>query len=148
MWLFTTNFILKPQIRTKKQNKTTTTTTISQYGFLATYMYLKQVRVFFCFVFCCLFVWLCFVLFLFFSLNCVCVIRFGHIIRFIHPIHRFKSSDWFEKGHMTWIIFDNDHVWKLIHVCVIFYYFPDSRRRCHSCRIWNSIAYFPDFTFR
>ena len=35
----------------------------------------------------------------------------------IHPIHRFKSSDWLKEGHMTWIIFDNVHVWKLIHVC-------------------------------
>ena len=34
----------------------------------------------------------------------------------IHHIHRFKSSDWLKKGHMTWIIFDNVHVWKLIHV--------------------------------
>ena len=33
-------------------------------------------------------------------------------------------------------------------MCVSFYYFPDSRRSCHSCRIWNSIAYFPDFTVR
>ena len=47
---------------------------------------------------------------------------------------------------MTWIIFDNVHVWK--STCVIFHYFPDSRRNCHSCRIWNSIAYFPDFTVR
>ena len=23
----------------------------------------------------------------------------------IHPIHRFKSSDWLKEGHMTWIIF-------------------------------------------
>ena len=36
---------------------------------------------------------------------------------FIHPIHRFKSSDWLKEGHMTWIIFNNVHVWKLIHVC-------------------------------
>ena len=34
-----------------------------------------------------------------------------------HPIHRFKSPDWLKEGHMTWIIFDNVHVWKLIHVC-------------------------------
>ena len=33
-------------------------------------------------------------------------------------------------------------------MCVSFYYFPDSRRSCFSCRIWNSIAYFPDFTVR
>ena len=26
-----------------------------------------------------------------------------------------------------------------------FYYFPDPRKSCHSCRIWNTIAYFPDF---
>ena len=64
----------------------------------------------------------------------------------IHLIRRFKSSDWLKEGHMTWIIFDNVHVWKLIHVCYLFFYFPDSQRRCHSCRIWNSIAYFPDFT--
>ena len=31
-------------------------------------------------------------------------------------------------------------------MCVSFYYFPDSRRSCHSCQIWNSLAYFPDFT--
>ena len=34
----------------------------------------------------------------------------------IHFIHRIKSSDWLKEGHMTWIIFDNVHVWKLIHV--------------------------------
>ena len=44
----------------------------------------------------------------------------------IHRIHRFKSSDWLKEGHMTWIIFDNVHVWKLIRV-LFFYYFPDSR---------------------
>ena len=32
------------------------------------------------------------------------------------PIHKLKSSDWLKEGHMTWIIFDNVHVWKLIHV--------------------------------
>ena len=44
---------------------------------------------------------------------------FGHAslhITCIHPIHRFTSSDWIKEGHMTWIIFDNVHVWKLIHV--------------------------------
>ena len=41
---------------------------------------------------------------------------------FIHPIHRFKSSDWL-KGHMAWISFDNVHVGKLT-VCVSFYFFP------------------------
>ena len=35
----------------------------------------------------------------------------------MHPIHRFKSSDLLKEGHMTWIIFDNVHDWKLIHVC-------------------------------
>ena len=35
----------------------------------------------------------------------------------IHLIHRFKSSDWLKEGHMTWIILDKVHVWKLIHVC-------------------------------
>ena len=44
------------------------------------------------------------------------IINFG-IYTIIHPIHRFKSSDWLKEGHMTWIIFDNVHVWKLIHVC-------------------------------
>ena len=34
----------------------------------------------------------------------------------IHPIHRLKLSDWSKQGHMTWINFDNFHVWKLIHV--------------------------------
>ena len=37
--------------------------------------------------------------------------------QFIHPIQRFKSSDWLKEGYMAWIIFDNVHVWKLIHVC-------------------------------
>ena len=37
----------------------------------------------------------------------------------IHPIHRLKLSDWLKEGHMTWIIFDNVHVWKLIHVCYL-----------------------------
>ena len=40
----------------------------------------------------------------------------------IHRIHRFKSSDWLKEGHMTWIIFDNVHVWKLIHVCYFLLY--------------------------
>ena len=46
----------------------------------------------------------------------------GRLFDVIHPIHRCKSSDWL-KGHMTWIIFDNVHVWKLIHVCY-FLLFP------------------------
>ena len=53
-----------------------------------------------------------------------------------HPIHSFKSSDWLKEGHMIWISFDDVHVWKLIHVCQ-FLLFPDSRRSCYSCRIWN-----------
>ena len=47
----------------------------------------------------------------------------GCIVHFIHPIHRFKSSDWIKEGHMTWIIFDNVRVWKLIHMCY-FLLFP------------------------
>ena len=54
--------------------------------------------------------------------------RFSHIVChmpvlcnesfiFIHPIHRFKSSDWLKEDHMTWISFDNVHAGKLIHVC-------------------------------
>ena len=41
------------------------------------------------------------------------------IISIIHTIHRLrpKLSDWLKEGHMTWIIFDNVHVWKLTHVC-------------------------------
>ena len=31
-------------------------------------------------------------------------------------MNRFKSSDWLKEGNMTWIIFDNIHVWKVIHV--------------------------------
>ena len=55
-------------------------------------------------------------------------------------IHRFKSSDWLKEGYMTWIIFDNVHVWKLTHVC---YFFTISLTleeafSEHSCRIWNS----------
>ena len=30
-------------------------------------------------------------------------------------------------------------------MCVSFYYFPDCRRTCHSCLIWNSIAYITTF---
>ena len=45
-----------------------------------------------------------------------------------HPIHRLKSSDWLKEGHMILIIFNNIHVWKLIHVC-FFYYFPDSKKK-------------------
>ena len=42
----------------------------------------------------------------------------------IHPIHRFKWFDWLKKeSHMTWIIFNNVHVCKLIHVCY-FLLFP------------------------
>ena len=40
----------------------------------------------------------------------------GKIDYIIHPIRRFKSSDSLKEGHMTWIIFDNFHVLKLIHV--------------------------------
>ena len=28
----------------------------------------------------------------------------------------YAPADWLKEGHMTWIIFDNVHVWKLIHV--------------------------------
>ena len=42
---------------------------------------------------------------------------------FIHPIHRFKSSDWLKEGHMAWIIFDNVHVWKL-NPCVLVFTIP------------------------
>ena len=46
------------------------------------------------------------------------------------PHYRFKLSDWLKEGHMTWIIFDNVHVWKLIQaICVNFYYFPDSKKQ-------------------
>ena len=38
----------------------------------------------------------------------------GELCCIIHPIHRFKLSDWLKEGHMTWIIFDNVHAWKLI----------------------------------
>ena len=46
----------------------------------------------------------------------------GDIRYVIHPIHRYKSSDWStsdwsKQCHMTWISFGNVHVWKLIHVC-------------------------------
>ena len=41
------------------------------------------------------------------------------ITMIIHPIHTFKSSNWLKEDHMTWIIFDNVHVWKLIHVCYL-----------------------------
>ena len=34
----------------------------------------------------------------------------------VHPIHRFKASDWLKDGLMTWISFGNAHVGKLIHV--------------------------------
>ena len=34
---------------------------------------------------------------------------------FIHLIHKLKLPDWLKKHHMTWIIFNNVHVWKLMH---------------------------------
>ena len=39
----------------------------------------------------------------------------------IHPIHRFKLSDWLKEGHMTWIIFDNVHVFNCLETnpCVL-----------------------------
>ena len=43
-------------------------------------------------------------------------VRFN-IFSIIHPIHRFKSSDWVKEGNMTWINFDNVHIRKPIHVC-------------------------------
>ena len=37
----------------------------------------------------------------------------------IHPIHRFKSSDWLKKkDHLTWIIFNDVHV---CYPCVLFF---------------------------
>ena len=80
---------------------------------------------------------------------CTCTSRFTtttsvHVLSlFIHPIHRFKLSDWL-KGHMAWIIFGNVHGWTLIHV--FYFLFTRLSRSCHSCRIWNQIAFFPDFT--
>ena len=44
------------------------------------------------------------------------------IIIVIHPIHRFKSSDWLKEGHMTWIISDSVHAWKLIHIVLFLLY--------------------------
>ena len=41
----------------------------------------------------------------------------------IHPIHRLKLFNWLNEGHMTSIIFDNVHVWKITHVCY-FLLFP------------------------
>ena len=43
--------------------------------------------------------------------------------------------------------------WKYLYHCthkhsLFVYYFPDSQRSSNSCRIWNSIAYFPDFMVR
>ena len=48
--------------------------------------------------------------FVIFSFICWC------ISMFIHPIYRFKSSDWLKEGHMTWVILDSVHVWKVIHM--------------------------------
>ena len=44
-----------------------------------------------------------------------------HYLYIINPIDR--SFDCLKDGHMALIISDNVHVWKLVHVC-IFYYFP------------------------
>ena len=71
-------------------------------------------------------------------------------MRLYTPIHRFKSSDWLREGHMTWIIFNNVHGWKLIHVCY-FLLFPWLLKELsygHSCRIWMSVAFFADFMVR
>ena len=46
----------------------------------------------------------------------------------IHPVHRFKLSDWLKEGHLTWTIFDDVHVWKLIHVCY-FLLFPQLSKK-------------------
>ena len=58
------------------------------------------------------------------------------------PFIDLKLSDWLKESHMTWIIFDNVHVWKLIHVCYFLLYFPDSQRSCHSCQIWSLLSRF------
>ena len=52
------------------------------------------------------------------SICCDIQVRRNYAIsNVIHTIHRFKSSDWLKEGHLKWIIFDNVHIWKLIHVC-------------------------------
>ena len=66
------------------------------------------------------------------------------LIIIIHPIHRFKLSDWLKEGHMRWI-FLTMFMFGNYSMCVSFYYFPDSHRSCHSCEIWNLIAYFSRF---
>ena len=54
----------------------------------------------------------------------------------IHPIRRLKSSDWLKEGHMILIIFDNVHVWKLIHVC--YYLLYTSSEDSHHLIGWKS----------
>ena len=73
----------------------------------------------------------------------------SHVLVFIiHPIHRFKSFDWLKESHMTWIIFRQCSCLQTNPCVLVFTISLTLRRSCHSCRIWNSIAYFPDFTIR
>ena len=53
------------------------------------------------------------------------------LLQFIHPIHRFKSSDWLKEGHMTWIIFDNVHVFNCLETnpCVLVFTISLTRAR-------------------
>ena len=41
------------------------------------------------------------------------------IVGIMHPIHRFKSSDWLKEGHMTWNIFWQSSCLE-INSCVLF----------------------------
>ena len=70
------------------------------------------------------------------------------LLSIIHTIHRFKSFDWLKESHMTWIIFRQCSCLQTNPCVLVFTISLTLRRSCHSCRIWNSIAYFPDFTIR
>ena len=48
---------------------------------------------------------------------------------------------WLKEGHMTWIILDNVHVWKRIHVCFLLL-LPWLSKKLSQLPIWNSTAYF------
>ena len=49
---------------------------------------------------------------------------------------------------MTWIIFDNVHVWKLIHVCYFFTISLTLEEAASADEFGTRQPFFPDFTVR
>ena len=70
------------------------------------------------------------------------------LFHIIHTIHRFKSSDRLKKDHMSWNIFYNVYVWKLIHVCYFFTISLTLGETVTAAKFEDLVAYFPDFMVR